>query len=286
MTYDWDSFDFETIFKEDTEPKLLSIGEEGGDYTKHPRVMHTHDGRLEILLITQGNGVHMIDGATYYTAKGDLLIYNSGSLHEERADAEVGMNVFYCAVTGLAVEGLTDNCLVPQGFRPVVPCGDAYGEMESLFSLMFDHAGKAEERNTEFMSLLMKALLVKAYGMILNQPIEEGNKDWELGDAIKKYIDIHYLENMTLQSMAEDMNINQYYLAHVFKSTTGYSPIQYVIRRRLGEAQSYLMNTDMSLSEIAEAVGYNNINHFHNSFTKYVGISPGKYRKNFGTQHT
>ncbi len=221
MTFDWDNFDFKTIFENKREPKLLSIGMEGGEYTKHPRIMHTHTDKLEMLLITQGNGIHMIDGETYYTAKGDLLIYNSNSLHDEKAETDIGMKVFYLAVTDLAIEGLPGNCLVSQAYRPVIQCGDAYEEMERLFSLLFSHVGKLKESNIEFLSLLMKAVLARAYDMIMEQSIEEKDKDWELGDAIKKYIDKHYQEDVSLQTMAEDLNMIQYYLAHAFNRQQG-----------------------------------------------------------------
>lgn len=285
MTFDCFDYEDRSLFEGDGRPKLLAIGREDSDYTRHPRAMHTHEGRLEILLVTQGNGVHTIDGKTYYTAKGDLLVYNSGSLHEELADMEGGMNVFYCAVTDLSLAGLEEGCLVPPGYRPVVPCGSAYGEVEALFSLMYDHAASQKDTRMEYLTHLMQALLVRIHQLVVDQPIETREREWELGDAIRRQIDSRYLEDLSLRSLAESLKISPYYLSHVFKATTGYSPIQYVIRRRIGQAQSYLMHSDMSIADIAEAVGYKNVNHFHNAFTKCVGIAPGKYRKNFGTRH-
>mgnify|MGYP002224503495 CR=1 FL=1 len=54
----------------------------------------------------------------------------------------------------------------------------------------------------------------------------------------------------------------------IFKEETGFSPMQYVTRRRIGEAQNLLINTQLSITEIAANVGYNNSNYFQNVFKK------------------
>ncbi|WP_410429683.1 helix-turn-helix domain-containing protein [Metabacillus litoralis] len=73
--------------------------------------------------------------------------------------------------------------------------------------------------------------------------------------------------------------MSQYYISHAFKRTTGYSPMQYVIRRRIGEAQSYLFSTDKTVTEIAYIVGYNSASNFNNAFKKMVNMSPQRYRE-------
>jgi YesN/AraC family two-component response regulator len=113
----------------------------------------------------------------------------------------------------------------------------------------------------------------------MHEESEEEQKEQELGHLIQSYIDKHYKENISLQDIADEMNMNHYYMAHVFKSTTGYSPMQYVIRRRIGEAQSYLLSTDKTVTEIAYIVGYNSASNFNNSFKKMVGMSPQRYRE-------
>lgn len=279
MTYEWGSFDFTEVFEPLSEPKLILVGEEDSAYTKLPRAMHKHDDRLEILLVLQGGGLHTIDGELYQTAKGDILLYNSGALHHETSDSEVGKTLIYCAVSGLQLKGLPPNCIVPIGKRPVVPSGDAFDDIESLMKIMYQHAEKRLKDNNAFISHLLKALITRIYYLIINDEVNEKSKEWELGQAVRAYIDVHYMENLTLEDMAEHFRVSQYYLAHVFKTTIGIPPIQYVIRRKIGEAQSYLLYSDDSIAEIAEKLGYNNVNHFQYSFNKYVGISPGKYRK-------
>jgi AraC-like DNA-binding protein len=60
--------------------------------------------------------------------------------------------------------------------------------------------------------------------------------------------------------------------------------MQYIIRRRIGQAQSLLLNTGYSVTQIAAMVGYNNLNHFHCAFAKIVGMAPGRYRRSWSGQ--
>ena len=61
---------------------------------------------------------------------------------------------------------------------------------------------------------------------------------------IKDYIDKHFADEFSLQQMADALHVSPYYLAHICKEVTGYSPLQYVLRRRIGEAQTLLITTD------------------------------------------
>ena len=110
------------------------------------------------------------------------------------------------------------------------------------------------------------------------EPLEEPHI---LGRRIKDYIDKHYMEPITLQSMGEALHISPYYLSHVFKQMSGYSPVQYLLRRRIGEAQTLLITTDLSITRIAEMVGYDTQSYFNLQFTKNVGMPPNKFRQNY-----
>ena len=57
--------------------------------------------------------------------------------------------------------------------------------------------------------------------------------------------------------------------------------MQYLLRRRIGEAQTLLITTDYSITTIAGMVGYETHSYFNSQFTKHVGMSPMKYRQNY-----
>lgn len=84
---------------------------------------------------------------------------------------------------------------------------------------------------------------------------------------------------MKFASAAEALHVNAYYLSHTFKKIIGYSPMQYITRRRIGEAQNLLITTNRTVTDIALQCGYNNSNYFQVVFNNIVGMPPGKYRK-------
>ena len=61
-------------------------------------------------------------------------------------------------------------------------------------------------------------------------------------------------EPITLRMVAEQLRVSEYYLAHVFKQEFGVPPMQYVMKRRIGEAQGILMHTETPIAEIADTL--------------------------------
>ncbi|MGE4549268.1 MAG: helix-turn-helix domain-containing protein [Intestinibacillus sp.] len=279
MAFAWRTADIHSIFEHGRLPHILSVGMEDFEARKTVRAMHRHDDRLELLLIQQGSGMHTIDGQSYRVAKGDVLIYNCNAVHDECAGVDHGMSVLSCAMSGLCIQGLRANCLVPPNRAPVVRSKNRYQELESLLAMMYDFTMQHTPRANETAAYLCAALVSMVYDLIMSETEELRTEEQILGQRIRAYIDANYLEDISLGSIADALHMNQYYMAHVFKAVSGYSPMQYIIRRRIGEAQSYLLQTDKSITEIAMTVGYNNANHFHAAFLKIVGMPPQKYRE-------
>lgn len=280
-----------SAFSPASQPRLIIVGSDDGDVMRLPRVMHKHDDCLEILLIRRGSGRHIIDGKVYETHAGDLLIYNAGALHDESASLESGMSVYYCAVRNVQFPGLPANHLMSRSVQAVLPSGQSFAQIETLFALMCQTAAGASSvaglsrprgqpgSTAEASHHLLRALLIILRSLVLEQSPAVPISDSELSLRIKGYLDLRYQEDLTLSEISGHFHINPYYLGHLFKELTGYSPMQYLIRRRIGEAQSLLQNSDWTVARIATQVGYNNINHFHSAFVKLVGMAPGQYRK-------
>ena len=96
---------------------------------------------------------------------------------------------------------------------------------------------------------------------------------------IAKFIDRHYAEDVTIERLVREFYISPYHLSHMFKQKTGYSVKQYLLRRRLGEAQIRLAITQDSIQTIAEESGFADASYFSRIFFKHVGLTPTEYRK-------
>lgn len=261
------------------QPELMYVCKADANHSRLPRAMHRHDDRIEIVFIIEGSGSHIIGGQPYDTHKGDVLIYNSGVLHDESANPTVGMSTYCCAFKNLKLKGLPGNFITPPQGQVVFPSGEFYPELKSLLDMLYAHAGMDYRSSLTFCDQLLQALVTLVYHLVNQDPSEVTTKGSNLGERTKRYIDEHYLESIDLKTLSEKLRVSPYYLSHQFKRAIGCTPIQYLIRRRIGEAQSLLVDTSLTVTDIATMVGYDNSNYFNTVFKKVVGVTPNTYRK-------
>jgi len=134
-----------------------------------PRVMHKHDDNLEIVLIRQGQGQHVIGGRSYLTGKGDILVYNAGVLHDESTGLYDSLQVYYCSVDQIQVQGLPANQLLSKGSPAVIHCGATFPQVESLFGLMVDQAALHTPQSMEIAQQALSVLLLLIRSLSLQQ---------------------------------------------------------------------------------------------------------------------
>ncbi|WP_282936268.1 response regulator [Paenibacillus sp. RC67] len=97
------------------------------------------------------------------------------------------------------------------------------------------------------------------------------------------YIEQHYMEEeLSLQSIAEQLNMSLSYASQSFKEALGVTFVQYLIGLRMEKAKDLLNNSNCKTYEAAHAVGYSDYPHFTRTFKKYFGCSPREYRKRIG----
>ena len=98
-------------------------------------------------------------------------------------------------------------------------------------------------------------------------------------ERVVQYIKSNYMHELRLEMLANIFGYNSAYLGKVFHQYTGENFNNYLDEIRITEAKRLLSMDEYKVYEVAEMVGYTNINYFHNKFKKYVGISPLSYKK-------
>ena len=98
-------------------------------------------------------------------------------------------------------------------------------------------------------------------------------------EKAKEYIDTHLSEDFTVSELAKDMNISVYYLSHLFKEVSGTTLIEYRNELRLTKAKIALINTDKTVSEIAQELGFCSAAYFTEIFSRSEKIPPSEFRK-------
>lgn len=270
---------YKHILNRDCTPKLEYFCKVDEVSSVMPRAMHVHENLVEVLLVYEGSGIYTIDNNKYIAKKGDLIFYNSGVVHDEFGGNGSNLGTYCLGISNLKILKLGDNKIIEDNYCPIINCNEYFDDILSMFDIIRKSIDVDGIHVAEFSNFLVQALVVKFRIIIEKNGDVKQIKEPSLVTKVKIYIDKNYNENISLKSIAEAVNANQYYLSHIFKEETGFSPMQYVTRRRIGEAQNLLINTQLSITEIAANVGYNNSNYFQNVFKKIVGYTPGSYRK-------
>ena len=96
---------------------------------------------------------------------------------------------------------------------------------------------------------------------------------------VEKEIRKHFAENLTLKDLSERYYVNSAYLGQLFRKKYGCSFKDYLNQYRMEEAAKLLLRTDRKIYQIAEAVGYKDVDYFVNRFIAVKGCTPAKFRK-------
>jgi AraC family transcriptional regulator len=88
-------------------------------------------------------------------------------------------------------------------------------------------------------------------------------------------------DDLSLEEMAESVNLSTAHFSHMFRSSTGQSPYMFVLRRRVDRAKEMLRNSDFRVLDVAVGCGFKTQQHFARVFRQLSGLSPSEYRHEF-----
>lgn len=119
------------------------------------------------------------------------------------------------------------------------------------------------------------------YLMYENEDLKGKEEQLERYHRISKYIFNNYNDNITLQDIAKKEFLSTDYLSHGIKDVTGYSFTDLLNSNRVEEALKLLLDTDKTISEISEEVGFSHTRYFNKHFKIQYNYTPFQYRKKF-----
>ncbi|MGG4169280.1 response regulator transcription factor [Rossellomorea vietnamensis] len=126
-----------------------------------------------------------------------------------------------------------------------------------------------------------KAELLELAGMIAVKVSEtrRSSNGTAIVENVRKYMDRHYADEISLTSLADQFHINSAYLSEMFKEQVGQNFTDYLVNLRMDKARSLLMDEQLKIIEIAHLVGYSNSGYFSTVFKKRFGLKPIDYRR-------
>ena len=245
------------------------------------RAVHRHARFTEMLYVYQGAGQYVAGGYSYAIRTGDVLLYNQGDLHEVTSSLHHEIGTYCFGLSNLRLGRLAEGHFSDPEHGFVRPAADEIDHIQSLCELIYRHAERHSAYADELVSHLLPALVLLSANLPPDERAADQPHNLVLANRIRQYIGTHFTAQLTMEDIGQALSMSPYHLAHIFKDMTGMSPIHYMIRCRVGEAQNLLISTDYSATQIAAIVGYANVNHFNAIFAKLVGLPPIRYRKQY-----
>ena len=251
----------------------VSTAKYGGDWHS---LLHTH-ACTEIFYVVGGMGKFQIEELTLSVSVDDMVIVNPNVEH-----TEVSYNANPLEYIVMGVEGLEFAAGENGDDRyRLINCGG--GREDTLYylrAMLTEIENKASGYDLVCQDLLevLVVRLMRRTDFSLTPTAPEARTSKEC-TSVRRYIDSHFKESISLDRLAEVAHVNKYYLVHTFSREFGISPINYLISRRIAESKHLLGETDHSLSQIAHMLGFSSPSYFSQSFRKLEGISPMEHRK-------
>ena len=157
------------------------------------------------------------------------------------------------------------------------------GKISSSVAEIIDDVNKMafSSTHTEYLREELSNLIVKISNVVgyATEDSADG-ADGDFIDKVKRYIDENYKNpDFYIKTIGEHFNKTPYYISNCFKNREKTSILNYISMLRIESAKELIKNTDNTLADIAESVGFNNFRNFNRTFKKIEGITPGQFRK-------
>lgn len=241
---------------------------------------HWHNS-LELLLVLKGTVSITIDEQSYTLSDEDIILINSNSIHEIYSDGavlialQIKMSMFDKFQTDLGSLLFDCNSSTDKNF-------ERYNTIRfTIASLIRNNAFRSE--GTDYMNYSLSYYLVGQlldnFKIDVSEALIKQQKYMERLKQILGYMNNHYADNFSLNTLADHLGLSAPYLSHFFKSQMGINFSKFYTKVKLEHALSDLITTKDSIETIASRNGFTESHSFVRAFKKEYDMLPSAYRK-------
>ena len=221
------------------------------------------------VLVNNGEATFFDKNRTVKLEEHDMLVMCPGE--KIHYIANTPWSIQWVGLYGQTVEKYMQMLSI-NGENPIIHI-EQYYEMEQVLEELY----RLTETRTEYFRCKQIELIYKFFSILLEN--SDKKSYYDIAHSAQKIIDHNFDREITIQQIADTLRGNPAYLTRKFTQKYGISPKEYLLEKRIAYAKRLLVQTNVSVKEIAVSVGYIDQLYFSRIFKRKEGISPLEYRK-------
>ena len=236
---------------------------------------------FQLLYIASGKAHFHFDGKEQIVTAGHMVLYRPKEPQKYEYYGEDQTEVYWVHFTGgnvtniLRSYGITDD-------KKVFYCGSGL-DYKNLFRSMINELQMCKENYAEMLEMYLRQIFIMLKRYFTDSLKTDNAHVIEEIDKATLYFNEHYSEEISIEEYAQNNHFSISWFIRNFKHCTGSTPMQYILSKRIYNAEILLHDSTYNVTEIAEIVGYDNPLYFSRIFKKVKGLSPSEYRKNINS---
>lgn len=253
--------------------------------------LHWHE-ELQITLVTKGKLTIQVNGINYYLETGQAIFINKSVLHIVTYLSQDGEYVSFNFPEKLLAfysdSAMEKNYVLPYT-KSFLLSLEIKGDKEwhnQILNILWDMKKEFESKKSwgweyevSIKTVQLWLILISNFSLSPEESSKYNRLNQERLQLMLSFIHQNYSNQLTLKEIADVAHLSVSECTRGFKKSIHMTPYFYLVKYRIKKSCELLISTDYTITEIAQRVGFNNANHFIQSFKKHLNITPREFRK-------
>ncbi len=255
-------------------------------HPKYEMASHWHT-QLEIIRILEGELSVKLYANEYVAKKDDIIVVNPETVHGAYPLEDC---VYECIVLNLSMLCVGDNSsrfFIDSILNHEYIINEFNPSSDSDFNNAANNLFETMNHPSSGYKFLVISALYRLFGIITDRHMYSSSSTTAVSEdknvpklrSVLSFIRTNYNKQITLADMAESIGMSPKYFCYFFRDMTRKTPVEYLNTYRIEKASRKLLNSDMSVTDIAYSCGFNDLSYFIKTFKAIKGITPAKFRK-------
>lgn len=240
--------------------------------------LHHH---IELVYMIEGNSVGYADTAAHKISPGDMFVVFPNQIHRFVTTERERYMLFI-----VSPDMVPEIAAALSGGLPESNLLRARDCSPRAVRLLHDIAESSRE-NGDNRDLILRGFLLAFFGELLRKMplIKLRSGDTQALKTVVDFCSKNYTRPLSLSLLEDELHISKYYISHLFGDKLNIRFNDYINSLRVTQACRHLRQSDKSITEISELVGFNTLRTFNRAFIRHIKLSPSDYRKNNTTEN-